>query len=141
VVYGGGGILPDILVEQDTSGNSAYLKNIRSHNLMSRFAFHYTDQHRKQLLDFEDVRILDRHFMVTDDVMKEFIAYADSNGVAFDEAGYENSKEHMAKWIKAFVADNLWGNRGLYPMLYQDDDDVQAAIRLLDVQRIAALEK
>ena len=141
VVYGGGGILPDVLVEQDTSGNSAYLENIRSHSLMSRFAFHYTDQNRKQLMDFEDFRILDRHFMATDDVMKEFIIYADSNGVAFDEAGYENSREHIVRWIKAFVADNLWGNRGLYPILYQDDDDIKEAIRLLDAQRIVSIEK
>jgi len=141
VVYGGGGILPDIVVELDTSGNSPYLENIRNNNLMSRFAFHYTDQNRKQLLDFEDVRILDRHFMATDEVMRKFIAYADSNGVAFDEEGYENSKGRITIWVKAFVADNLWGNRGLYPILYQEDNDVQEAIRLLDAQRIASLEK
>ena len=135
VVYGGGGILPDIIVELDTSGSSPYLDNIRSNNLMSRFAFDYTDHHRKQLLDFKDVRTLDMHFMTTGDVMQEFIAYADSNGVAFDEAGYAISKDRIAMWIKAFVADNLWSNIGLYPMLHKSDDDVQEAIRVLNAER------
>ena len=102
---------------------------------MSRFAFDYTDHHRKQLLDFKDVRTLDMHFMTTGDVMQEFIAYADSNGVAFDEAGYAISKDRIAMWIKAFVADNLWSNIGLYPMLHKSDDDVQEAIRVLNAER------
>jgi len=141
IVYGGGGILPDILVELDTLGNSPYLDNIRSNNLMSRFAFDYTDHHRKQLLEFEDVRILDRHLMTTDDVMQEFIAYADSNGVEFDETGYAISKDRIAMWIKAFVADNLWSNSGLYPMLHKSDNDVQEAIRVLNAERNSALDK
>ena len=89
--------------------------------------------------DYEDVRILDVHLMLTDDVMQEFIAYADTNGVAFDEVGYAVSKEYLELWIKAYIADNLWSNRGFYPILHTRDKDIQEAIKVLNSKQNSAL--
>jgi len=134
VVYGGGGIRPDIIVDLDTTGGSDYLSDLMNLGLLTRFAFDYTDRHRKELLDYEDYRILDKHFMDTDDVLKEFIAYAAANGVEYDEVGFNTSKERIVMWLKAYVADNLWSSNGLFPMLHKYDRDVQIAIDVLTEQ-------
>ena len=134
VVYGGGGIMPDIVVELDTTGRSVYLQDLLGMGLISRFAFDYTDRHRKVLLDYEDYRILDKHFMATDEVIEEFIAYAADNGVEFDEKGFKVSEQRIIMWLKAYVADNLWSNDGLYPILHKSDKDVIKAIEVLQEQ-------
>ncbi|MBL4752190.1 MAG: S41 family peptidase [Flavobacteriales bacterium] len=134
VVYGGGGIMPDIVVEVDTLGASAYLDALMNHRLLSRFAFDYTDRHRHDLLSYEDYRILDRHLMDSEDVMKEFIAFADANDVAFDQAGFETSRQRIEMWLKAYVADNLWSNKGMLPILHKYDHDVRKAIEVLNEQ-------
>ena len=139
VVYGGGGIMPDIVVELDTSGQSEYLNKLYSKRLLTRFGFDYTDRHRKRLLNYEDVRIMDQHLMADDDVIGDFLKYAAENGVEFDEAGFERSKGNIEIWLKANIANNLWNNEGLYPILHKYDDDVKKAIEVLSEQRKTAI--
>ena len=52
IVYGGGGIMPDVFVPVDTSGASVYYNKVRSLGLMYRFAFNYTDIHRASMDQF-----------------------------------------------------------------------------------------
>ncbi|MBL4656767.1 MAG: S41 family peptidase [Flavobacteriales bacterium] len=134
IVYGGGGIMPDILVEPDTSGSSEYLSNLNYAGLMTRFGFAYADKNRKKLLAYEDVRIMDMHLFNDDNVLEQFISYAEAEGVVYDEEGFKTSKEKISMWIKAHIANNLWSKRGLYPVLHRYDPDVQKAIEVLTEQ-------
>lgn len=131
IVYGGGGILPDIIVNLDTNGQSDYLSSIRSMGLLTRFGFQYADTHRKKLLAYEDVRILDMHLMIDDNVIEQFIAYAAAEGVEYDEVGFEKSKKDIAMWLKAYIANNLWSRNGLYRILHKYDHDITKAIQVL----------
>ena len=48
-VYGGGGIMPDIFVPNDTSGVTSYLINVANAGLLQKFAFAYVDTNRGRL--------------------------------------------------------------------------------------------
>ena len=52
-VYGGGGIMPDIFVPQDTTGVTSYFSMAVNRGLILQFAFQYTDQNRQTLQKFE----------------------------------------------------------------------------------------
>ena len=45
-VYGGGGIMPDVFVPQDTTGTSSYLIEVLNKGLTLQFSFQYSDRNR-----------------------------------------------------------------------------------------------
>ena len=53
-VYGGGGIMPDVFVPQDTTGTSSYLIEVLNKGLTLQFSFQYSDRNRAKLNEFEN---------------------------------------------------------------------------------------
>lgn len=62
VVYGGGGIMPDIFVPADTSDMTPYFREVAGRNILYRFTLDYTDRHRAQLNGIRTLEELDRFF-------------------------------------------------------------------------------
>ena len=77
-VYGGGGIMPDVFVPQDTTGVTSYLTEVLSKGLTIQFTFHYTDNNRDKLKKYEDEESL-LNYLRRQGLVEQFIRYADSN--------------------------------------------------------------
>ena len=127
VVYGGGGIMPDVFVPMDTLGASEYLGKVRSLGLMYRFAFQYTDRERASLEQYSTASEIEG-FLDERDLMKEFITYAADNGVEPDYEDIRISEQRLHKTIKAYVARNIIDNEGFFPILAEMDRTLQVAI-------------
>ena len=82
-VYGGGGIMPDVFVAQDTTGASKYYTEVVRKSLVNKFAFTYVDSRRST---FRDITTLDavESYLDRDNVMEQFFTYAAKNGVRRD---------------------------------------------------------
>ncbi len=80
IVYGGGGIMPDIFVPIDTLGVSDYYLDVRNQGLLYRFSLNYSDDNRKVLSTLktpgEFVKYLENQ-----NVLRKFIAFAEKQGV------------------------------------------------------------
>ena len=76
-VYGGGGIMPDVFVPQDTTGVTSYLTEVLSKGLTIQFTFHYTDNNRDKLKKYEDEESL-LNYLRRQGLVEQFIRYADS---------------------------------------------------------------
>jgi carboxyl-terminal processing protease len=127
IVYGGGGIMPDVFVPVDTSGVSEYYNSARSLGLMYRFAFFYTDLNRSALDPFttpEDIE----GYLDGQDLLPQFINYAKEKGVQPDYDDIKTSKVALEKTIKAYVARNIIDNEGFYPIIADIDNTLQVAI-------------
>jgi carboxyl-terminal processing protease len=127
IVYGGGGIMPDIFIPMDTSGISPYLTKVANRNLIYRFAFEFTDRHRNEvrsIKDFESVK----KFLSSFDLLKEFIAYAQKNGVQANVKQIDHSKFILETQLKAVIARNIIDNDGFYPYILEVDETLQKAI-------------
>ena len=143
VVYGGGGIMPDFFVPADTSGNSEYFNQIYRKGLIYSFAYAYADSHREELTalstadEFE--RYMDKH-----DAMKDFIAYAEEKGVKRDAEGLKVSGKVINTQMKAYIARNIIGEEGFYPIIKQIDKTLLRAIEVseqnLVVQNVVATD-
>jgi len=127
IVYGGGGIMPDIFVPIDTVSASEYYNKARSLGLMYRFAFHYTDLHRTPLEQFDKAREIEG-YLDDMDVMGDFIRYAREKGLEPDYDDIRVSREVMENTIKAYVARNIIDNQGFYPIIADIDNILQIAI-------------
>jgi carboxyl-terminal processing protease len=127
IVYGGGGIMPDIFVGVDTVGASQYLSVVSYQGLINRFGFDYADSHRNDLTDYGSYENFKREFSVTDEVLNNFVAYSDEKGVEPDTQGIATSADVIKLRIKAYIARNIWGNDGYYAVMSEDDNVLKEA--------------
>ena len=61
VVYGGGGIMPDHFIPLDTTGITPYFNQVARRNLIYRYAFNFTDKHRRQMANLKDANAIETY--------------------------------------------------------------------------------
>jgi carboxyl-terminal processing protease len=130
VVYGGGGIMPDVFVPVDTTGASTYYNKVRSLGLMYRFAFYYTDLNRAATEGLSTADEIES-FLSDRDILPQFINYAKTKGLDPDYDDIKTSELILNKTIAAYVARNLIDNEGFYPIISEIDHTLQVAIDTL----------
>lgn len=128
-VYGGGGIMPDFFVPVDTSGNSEYFNSIYRKGLIYTFAYNYADQNRETLSTFKKADEFDT-YLEKNKVLNEFVRYAAGKGVARDEKGLKESGQVINTQLKAYIARNILGEEGFYPIIKQIDKTLLKAIEI-----------
>jgi carboxyl-terminal processing protease len=128
VVYGGGGIMPDIFIPLDTTESSFYLTELFQLGLVNQFAFEYVDQNREKMKQYKSFSQFDKSFLVTDNLFNEFVAFAEKNGVRNDFYGVKKSSKLLRIRIKAHIARQLWKSEGFYPVVHSIDNTFQKAL-------------
>ena len=128
IVYGGGGIMPDIFVGLDTAGASEYLSIVSYRGIINQFGFDYADAHREDLTTYGDFQEFDRAFNVNGSLLDNFVSYAEQQGVIPDSDGIQLSQEVLKLRIKAYIARNIWGNDGFYAVMSDDDKVLREAL-------------
>lgn len=131
VVYGGGGITPDVFVPLETAERSPYFIQMVNRGLLYRFAFDYTDRNRQALLKYQDASGFISGFEVSDRVLNELVAFASRNDLKPDAAGLQTSHNLIKSYLKAYIGRNVFGNEAFYPALNRHDAALNKAIRLL----------
>lgn len=127
IVYGGGGIMPDVFVPIDTSTFSDYYNRVRNLGLMYRFAFYYTDKNRSALERFTTAEEID-DYLNDQNLLPDFILYAKENGVPPVYPDIRISEEPLHQTIKAYIGRNVIDNIGFYPIIAKIDNTLQVAI-------------
>lgn len=130
-VYGGGGIMPDVFIARDTSEYSAYLSRLISADLFREFSFFYGDKHTEILQRMPEAEDFNRKYRVTQQVLDDFLALAESKSVPFNEAGFNTSKRVIKIYIKAFLGRKLYQDDGFFPTYHKADNVLERAIELL----------
>ncbi len=129
IVYGGGGIMPDIFVPMDTTGNSDYFNRLFRKGLIYTFAFNYADSHREKLSKFKTAGEFET-YLDQQNIMNEFINYAAKNDIPKDAKGLKQSGELIKTQLKAYIARNIIGEEGYFPIISQIDNTLQKAVEV-----------
>ncbi|MEA3318071.1 MAG: S41 family peptidase [Bacteroidota bacterium] len=129
IVYGGGGIMPDIFVSIDTSGYSKYLAKISNKGLIYKFAFNYVDNNRDFLSNYKNY-IEINNYLEKEKVFSQFVEYAESKGVSSNIKGYDKSKRLIKTQLKAYIARNIIDNEGFYPIIKEVDKTLLKCISI-----------
>ena len=127
-VYGGGGIMPDIFVPQDTTGITSYFSMAVNRGLILQFAFQYTDQNRQALQKYDSSESLLK-YLKKQNILEKFANFAESKGL-------KRRNILMYKSQKLFER-NLYGNI-IYNML--DMEDYLKYLNQLDPTVLKAME-
>lgn len=132
IVYGGGGILPDVFIPLDTLPNTAFMRNLSRKGLLSKYALNYTDKHRRKLeAEYTDVALFKAGFDHTD-VVADFLAFAAEEGVSPEEpAELDRSKRLIEYQLKGLIARNLFDTGAFYEIFNDYRSDYRKALDVL----------
>ncbi|MCG2417649.1 S41 family peptidase [Aequorivita sp. F47161] len=130
VVYGGGGIIPDVFVAKDTSVENETLQFVSRSGFMSYFIFEYLEKNRTQFndMDFEDFR---RNFKIDKSLSEEFIEYAKFNEAQIDLTNYA---EELRRTLKANIAQQLFGPNE-YEIILNENDPMLLKVLELEANK------
>ena len=137
VVYGGGGIMPDIFVPLDTTEYSTYYRDLLAKGVIYQYALDYVDKHRGELKSrYATVASYDSGFNLSDADMQAFIAAGEKEKVKYDEKGYHTSENVLRTILKGLIARDIYSDQGAYSQIVNHrNPDLQAALKVLDDER------
>jgi carboxyl-terminal processing protease len=130
IVYGGGGIMPDVFVPLDTSGNSSYLNELFFNNVFTPFGLDYKEKNIATLEKMGRENFI-ASFVVSDALRNQFLDYATESGVARSARGEANSDTQIRLYMKAYIGRVMWDDLGFYPVWNAVDPAVKKALEVV----------
>ena len=132
IVYGGGGIEPDIFVPNDTTGITTYYRAVANLGLLQQYVYTYVDINRDQLKNVKTVKQL-MGMMPSDDALTyDFVCYARDNGVPMRWYYINLSRSLIARQLRALVIRDVLGSEEFYRYYNRTDNTVNAALKALN---------
>lgn len=132
VVYGGGGILPDLFVPIDTSMSSGYFSDLIRKGIINTYVLNYVDHEREKLKKtYEDVKSFDQNYEIAQEIFDGIIADAAKAEVEFVEEDYERSKKAIELRVKALMARNLYDSSAFYEVINDLNPAYKKAVKVL----------
>ncbi len=129
IVYGGGGISPDVFVPLDTTNTEPFLVQARKY--VTQFSYdHYGRnlEHYQSMSDFENFR---ETFDADSQVFAEFRDFLVEKKLKLDEVLLQRTKHEFQTYIKAYLAKQIWNYEGFYPIINEIDPDVARAYEVI----------
>lgn len=129
-VYGGGGIMPDVFVPQDTTGITSYLIEVSNKGVILQFSFQYTDRNRAKLNEFKDEESLLK-YLRRQGIVEQFIRFADSKGIKRRNLLISKSRKVLERNLYGSIIYNMLGREAYVRYINQSDATVQTALDIL----------
>lgn len=130
-VYGGGGIMPDVFVPEDTTGFTSYYLEALNRGLIQRFAGEFAEKYRPMLNKKNSLKDLDRVMPRDNMLLNNFVTFAANNGLPARWYYINKSRELLLNQLKAVIARDLIGFNSFIEILNRSDSTVQKAVSIL----------
>ncbi|WP_205500337.1 S41 family peptidase [Rufibacter psychrotolerans] len=140
IVYGGGGIMPDVFVPRDTTDNTTLLTELFQKNVLREYALEYYRAHRGELENTPLPRFLET-FQVTDAMLQDLLKEAKRADIKVNNKDLKRSERTIRNNLKAFIARSRYEAMGFYPVLNENDPEFQRALGLFDRAKQISLGK
>lgn len=132
VVYGGGGIMPDVFIPIDTTATSKYYTDLWRKGLFNDFVMSYMEKNRATLkTTYPDLQIFKKDFIVEGPFLDEFVAYAVTKEVPADAEGLEKSGKDIRYILKGMVARNLFDVSAYFEVISPIDNELMHSLDAL----------
>lgn len=128
VVYGGGGITPDIFVPEDTTGFTSYYKQATMSGLILQFAFTYTDDNRPKLNNFKEMMAL-ADYLKKQNLVDKFANYANDKGLKRRNLMIRKSHYLLDRFINSRIIYNMLDEQAWLEYVNEDDATIREALK------------
>ncbi len=130
-VYGGGGIMPDIFIPIERDDKMSYFNEVANKGILFRYAFEYLDDHRQALGRFTSIESFITGFNITESMLRDFVLFAERNGVKPNADGFQYSRVRIGEFLKALIARNLFDEKAFYKIFLKTDNAYLKALEVL----------
>lgn len=133
IVYGGGGIMPDIFVPVDTSMNSELNRNLIRRGVYNDFVLAQLDKNRKKLLkEFPNIAVFKEGFKVDQELLDKFFEFAEKKKVERNDEQYLKSKVLIDTQLVALYARNLYSISAYFEIINNLNESYLKALSILE---------
>jgi carboxyl-terminal processing protease len=126
VVYGGGGIIPDIFIAKDTSLENETLDYITRNGFVSYFIFEYLEKNRFEFDGMTKEEFVS-DYEVQNDLNNEFLEYSRFNET---DIHFENYQDQINRILKASIAQQLYGSNTYEAILNEEDIMIKKVLEM-----------
>lgn len=137
VVYGGGGIIPDVFVPLDSSKASPYFAHLQP--LIRKFVYQFYQANKPKpdggasLLAYKDMEDFVDNFEISDQVFQNFQSIIKDEKLLIEAKSVKDLVPLTKLYLKARLAKHLYDENGLYAVLNSEDDVVKKALQILEL--------
>lgn len=132
MVYGGGGIMPDIFIPEDTAGVTSYYTEVVNRGLIPRFSMQLADRYRRSMGDTQDMERLLRSLPNDTVLLQQFVDFASAEGVPARWYYINHSRALLLRQIKSVLVRDILGFNAYFKIINRDDKMIQRALRELN---------
>lgn len=130
-VYGGGGIMPDIFVPQNTTGMTSYFRMAANRGLIIRYTFDYTDQNRSTLQKYDTPEKMEA-YLKGQNLLNKFAAWAEKKGLKRRNNLMMKSRRLFEMSLYGNIIYNMLGMEAYVEYLNESDKTVLKAVEILE---------
>ncbi|MCH5232428.1 MAG: S41 family peptidase [Muribaculaceae bacterium] len=127
-VYGGGGIMPDIFIPEDTTGFTSYYMSVANRGLIQKYAYTVADKYREMLGSDRTLESFNKVLPGDNVLLENFVSFAVENGVPARWYYIGKSRELLLNQLKAMIARDVLGYPAFIELLNEDDNVVKEAL-------------
>lgn len=132
LVYGGGGIMPDIFIPLDTNLNTDLNRALIRRGVYNEFTLTYLDKNRKKLLkEYTDLDQFKKNFQIDEEVIEELSSFSNKKNVDWTDSSYQESKKLVDIQLKALLARNLFDTSAYFEIINELNDSYLEAINVI----------
>lgn len=140
LVYGGGGIGPDLFIPIDTSFNVRYFLLLRS--FVPEFIYNYYANNQELFISFKESAYFKQNFEVSEMLYQKFLDFAYSQNLPKNETESKLLAPRMKVILKAYLAKQIWKDDGFYPVINTIDNTFLKAYEVVqDVAQYMPIQK
>lgn len=119
IVYGGGGIVPDVFVPLDTT-HTKFTSEVISKGLLYDFAFEFTDRNRSKTQSIKNLKSFENWYN-TQNIYSQFLQFVKKHNVKAGDGNSALNQRLLGTKLKAFVARNIIGDEAFFEIILHDD--------------------
>jgi carboxyl-terminal processing protease len=131
VVYGGGGIMPDVFVPIDTAKTNSFLNKVFYAGVINTFTFEYADKNRNQIKAYKTAKNFIDKFEISNGILDEFYEYCSKQNLYLENLSKSKTNEALKPYLKAFIGRDVFDKDAYYPIINQKDNSIIKAIEVL----------
>lgn len=131
IVYGGGGIMPDVFVPIDTAKTNSFLNKVFYAGAINTFAFEYADKNRNQIKVYKTANNYINQFEISNAILDEFYEYCFKQNLSLENPSKSKTNEALKPYLKAFIGRDVFDKDAYYPIINQKDKSIIKAIEVL----------
>lgn len=133
VVYGGGGIMPDVFTPMDTTSMTPYFSKLFRGGYFNTFAYEYTKNHKNEIKQaFTDIQAFKDGFHIDEALRNEFtnFAHAEDSTLTYNEEEYLKDQNLIETRLKAIIASDIYGFESSFHIFNELNEPFKKAVEI-----------